>query len=61
MVLKPSNFRGNFRGKCGPKSQKRFSLKKCQEAHQFDQQNVLNVKMYMVGTKNYCFFMGQKW
>ena len=38
-----------------------FLSKKCHEAHEIDQRNVLNAKMYVVGAKNHCFvFRGPK-
>ena len=37
-------------------TQKFSSVKKCHEAHQIDQQNVLNAKMYVVGAKKHFFF-----
>ena len=57
--------------KSGPKSRKPF-FQKCHEAHQIDQRNVLNAKMYVMGGggggKNHCFFqrskfvkIGQNW
>ena len=43
------------------KISEKFSFKKCHEAHQTDQQNVLNVKMYVCGgAKNYCLFQGSR-
>ena len=42
---------------------KNISVKKCHEAHQIDQQNVLNTKMYVVGAKSTplpLFFQGSK-
>ena len=48
----------------GPKvvqieNSKKISSKKCYEAHQIDQQNVL--KMYVWGPRITYFFKGQKW
>ena len=40
---------------------KKKSFKNCSEAHQIDQPNVVNAKMYVVGAKNNFFFKGQKW
>ena len=35
-----------------PNLKEEFSPKRCHEAHQVDQRDVLNVKMYVVGAKN---------
>ena len=45
--------------KSGPKSRQNFSVNKCHEAHQIDQRNVLNTKMYVVGSKMN-FYQGSK-
>ena len=42
--------------------EKKFSFLKCHEAHQIDQHNVLNAKMYVVGDQEILSFpKGQKW
>ena len=57
-----------LRGQRWFKILKKISLKKCHEAHQIDQRNVLNAKMYVVGGKNPFSFqrskvgkIGQNW
>ena len=37
-----------------------FSMMPRHEAHQTDQQNALNTKMYVLGAKNIFFFQGSK-
>ena len=50
----------DWRGQNWSKISKTFSLKRCNEAHQIYQGNVLNTKMCVVGAKRSLFFTGQK-
>ena len=56
LTPKPPNFFFLLRSQKWSKiPKKNFLAKKCQEAHQIDQRNVLNTKMYVLGA------MGHKW
>ena len=62
-IFRHSSRRNFYWGaKSGPKSQKKnLPKKKSHEAHQIDQQNVPNSKMYVVRVKNdYFVFQGPK-